>query len=79
MFSTQKLKAAAIVGAIAMAGVGLAATVVPLKAQNQEMLCMFYFPGCTPGTCQSTYCDVYYPGSTGFCQGQGSVCCNCYY
>lgn len=79
MFSIQNLKAVALVGACVMAGVGLGAAALPLEAQNQEMLCMFYFPGCTKEDCQTIYCDVYYFGSEGFCQGAGGVCCNCYY
>ncbi|MEK7239420.1 MAG: hypothetical protein AAB224_02450 [Gemmatimonadota bacterium] len=79
MSSIKNFRTLTMVSAIVMAIVGLGAAAMPLKAQNQPLLCMFYFPGCTPVACQVDYCDVYEPGSTGFCQGQDAVCCNCYY
>lgn len=79
MFLTKSLTTATILAAIAIAGIGLGAAALPLKAQNQEMLCQFYFPGCTVNECQTTYCDVYYPESFAYCQGSQGQCCNCYY
>ncbi len=79
MFSNRILRTATLLSAVVMASVGIGAAALPLKAQHQEMLCQFYFPGCTQATCQSTYCDVYYPLSTGKCQGVGGTCCNCFY
>ena len=79
MLSIRSFRTLSMLSAIVMSIVGVAAVAMPLKAQKQEMLCMFAFPGCTQGACQANYCDVYYPGSLGYCQGSGGVCCNCYY
>lgn len=70
-------KASFILAAV-MAGIGLSAALVPLKAQPQELLCHYYFPGCTTEACQAL-CNVGFPESTGFCQGPGGECCNSYY
>lgn len=78
MFSTQKLRVLAVVGAAAMSLVGVGAAIMPLKAQNQELLCMYEFPGCGYDQCQQI-CTWNYPGSTGHCQGPNGECCNCYY
>ncbi len=80
MLTLRNLSIATVGTAIAMALVGIAAAALPLRAQVENAsLCQFDFPGCTQSACQTNYCDVYSPGSTGFCQGLGNRCCNCYF
>ncbi|MGH7711956.1 MAG: hypothetical protein ACREOG_11770, partial [Gemmatimonadaceae bacterium] len=78
MLSLKSLRIGTIVSAIVMAMVGLGAATMPLKAQNQALLCHYLFPGCNQPGCQDL-CDDGFPGSTGFCQGPQGECCNCYY
>ena len=78
MIDQERFRTLLMLSAIVMSIVGVAAVAMPLKAQNREMLCQFSFPGCTQPACQDI-CDVYFPNSTGFCQGSGGVCCNCYF
>ena len=60
---------------IAIFGAGLAITASPVAGQEAQFLCEFRNVNCSTNEC-SDLCNIYYHGSTPFCQISNG-CCNC--